>query len=362
MTSRKVLVVSLNFNPGHYSHLVANCKLIAEAGFEPILYIHPKFNEMDAEGCFRRVNRPGELCLLGEIEYAVFWFPSLLNVVEIIRLRWTYKSYIIYVYHEPFESVTRYVESGMGILRVCKVALIHLVNLVIIWLSNYIVLPSASAYNIYWSKYRGINARCSIIPLMFDDESEPGDLLRRKTKISYIGTAAEDHAFDKFLAFAAFAIRGEMLSEFGFVIATRSVIAPDNMRIVSELIRSGRLAVFQGRPLGTREINCFFCDSLVVWNAYNRSMQSGVLPKAYMFGAAIIGAQSGATEHIDNHVTGVVVCSNADVLELRCAVEEIASRRNEFFRAARAKFLATFYYRVASDKFMAILLPVRSDQ
>ena len=49
-----------------------------------------------------------------------------------------------------------------------------------------------------------------------------------------------------------------------------------------------RLKLVVGKPMSNLEINNYFNKSLVVWNAYRRSMQSGVLPKAYMFGTPVI--------------------------------------------------------------------------
>ena len=41
------LIVSLNFNPGHFSHLIANYKLLEDVGYKPYLYVNEAFNKMD---------------------------------------------------------------------------------------------------------------------------------------------------------------------------------------------------------------------------------------------------------------------------------------------------------------------------
>ena len=49
------LIISLNFHPGHFSHLVANYKLYQEMGENPTLFVHPEFSKMDAENRFSKI-------------------------------------------------------------------------------------------------------------------------------------------------------------------------------------------------------------------------------------------------------------------------------------------------------------------
>ena len=184
--------------------------------------------------------------------------------------------------------------------------------------------------------------------MIFDDEANKADLSVRKTTISYIGTVAVDHAFDKFVSFVEAAIQGTWFTDYRFAIRTRSDIPETSMKKLRRLQSSGRLTITQGKPLITEEINLFYRESLVVWNAYNRSMQSGVLPKAFMFGAAVIVARAGESEFVEHEVTGMVVASNDDVDEIKRAVEKIVAEPTKFARACRAKFETTFYYKYSA--------------
>ena len=60
------------------------------------------------------------------------------------------------------------------------------------------------------------------------------------------------------------------------------------------MINSGTLRLSYGRPLTNLEINQAYERSFCVWNVYRRSTQSGVLPKAFMFGTPVIASNLGS--------------------------------------------------------------------
>ena len=169
--AKNTLIVSLNFNPRHFSHLIANYKLLEDAGYTPYLYVSGEFNKMDKDEKYNKINCSKELKKIKSVELAIFWFPSLFNIVEIIRLRILYKSTITYVYHEPFESIKNYYNSGFSFRRILKIYLIDLISIVVILLAHKIILPSSKAFNLYNEKYSFFNKKFTMIPLIFDDEA-----------------------------------------------------------------------------------------------------------------------------------------------------------------------------------------------
>lgn len=340
-----VLIVSLNFNPGHFSHLTANYKLFNDLGFKPYLYVNRSFNQMDGKNEFNKINSLYELKKPRTINAAVFWFPCLRNIFEIIRLRFFYKSKIIYIYHEPFESIKNYYDSGFRFKKIVKICLIHFVSIPVILLSHRIVLPSSSSFSLYKKKYTFLNKNYSLIPLFFDDEA--GLLLEKADKnfISYIGTIAADHAFDRFVDFVESAVKNDWFPKLKYLIATRNGIPVREKDILKPYLQSGKVVILEGHTMTNEEINQYYRDSLVVWNAYNRSIQSGVLPKAYMFGAAVIVLFCNANEFIENHKTCVIIKDNKNVIEIKKAVEEILEQKELFFQNCRNKFLEMFYYK-----------------
>lgn len=357
MNEATALIVSLRFNPGHFSHLVANFRLLEDLGFKACLFVNAAFNEMDEVNSFRKINKASELRGVMPVSLAIFWFPSSRNIVEIIRLRLTFRGIrILYVFHEPFESIRAYRKSGFSWLKVAKIVLVSITNLPVLFLSHGVILPSRLAFATYQKKYASINPRCWCLPLPFDDEAAPEDVdVQAKGFFSYIGTIAADHAFDRFVAFVEAAISNRWLANLKFLIATRNVVPTRERMILERLTASGRLVLHEGVPMSNAEINHHYRHSLVVWNAYNRSMQSGVLPKAYMFGSPVIALRPNANEFFDDHKTGLLVDDNADLNAIRAAVEEIDRQRAVFMRHCQQRFLTTFYYRSMTATFGRML-------
>ena len=101
------------------------------------------------------------------------------------------------------------------------------------------------------------------------------------------------------------------------------------------------------------EINSHFQESLIVWNAYNRSMQSGVLPKAYMFGVAVLSSHC-QIEFVDNYKTGIIISDNKNEIELKSAVDTIINNRIYFSINCRKYFIDHFYYKNVGEEFVEI--------
>lgn len=339
----KSLIVSLNFNPGHFSHLIANYKLFKEMGMIPTLFIHPLFDKMDAENKFNKIHALSEI-KLPEIKVVVFWFPSIKNIFQILKLKIYSSAKIIYVYHEPFDSIKNYYSSGFGFLKVLRIILINLINVAIVRLSDKIILPSDKAFYLYKSKYTLVNNNFYYVPLLFDDENEKNVNLTKKQYISYIGTIAEDHAFDEFLKFLKISIKHNYFPQNKFLIATKSVLSK---QIKEELLKiSGfKIKIIEGKPLSNENINECYENSIVVWNAYHRSLQSGVLPKAFMFGTPIIALKKNKNEFINNNENAILINNNNNVEEIKMSIEKIIQNLSYFSENARNTFLTRFYYK-----------------
>lgn len=348
------VITSLKFHPGHFSHLVANYKLFEENGFVSYLYVNDLFNPMDEENKFNKINSAKQLQALNQVDVAVFWFPSLKNIIEILRLRYFYNSKIFYVYHEPFESVKSYYSSGFRFKKILKICLIHLVNIPVLLFSHKVILPSLSSFELYKKKYTFLNANYTHISLLFDDEALEINSLD-KVFVSYIGTIAADHAFDRYVEFVEAAVTNSWLPDMQFLIATSSTIPSQQNEILAPLMSSGRVVISSGRQMKNGEINKFYQKSRVVWNAYNRSMQSGVLPKAFMFGAAVILLRRNANEFLDNYKTGILINANDNFEEIRKAIEEIVSKKEYYFQNCRNKFFEKFYYKNNAKDYLSLI-------
>jgi glycosyltransferase involved in cell wall biosynthesis len=352
----QAVVVSRNFHPGHYSFLAANYRLFTENGVDACMLHHPLFNGMSVVAPEKVANSFSELRKFRKLDLAVYWFPSLKNLGDMIRFRLFHGTKIAYVLHEPVESIRSYRQAGFSRARTAVIMLKQLVNYATVLLSHRVILPSEKATATFERNYRHLRKPHLLLPLLFDDEAGQLNGKADRHFISYIGTIAEDHAFDEFIRFALLAMEGRWFPGLKFLIATRSQLAPDFQEALEPHIQAGSAVVQQGSPMDNDTINRFYNGSIVIWNAYRRSMQSGVLPKAFMFGTPLVVADGNANEFYENGRHGESVSKTYDVDEIRKAVQAIVSRFEAYSSCCRSTFLSTFYYRSQDASLLRFLL------
>lgn len=353
----RAVIASLRFNPGHLSHLIANARLLQAVGYAVSFRWHSRFVGMAGSGMDAAPQTRAQLLKLGRGSVYVLWFPSLVGFLDILLLRLLLRPVqVVYVFHEPFTSYASYRASGFSRLKAFKVWLIHLVSKATVRLSDGVVLPSRNALAAFNQRYSGHGKSVQVVPLMFDDEAVHGVPARAaRPFVSYIGTVAEDHAFDRFVDFAEQALRHQLLPGLRFQLATRSVLDPETARRLAPFVASGQMHIQSGRPLSNDEINTAYGSSLVVWNAYKRSMQSGVLPKAYMFGAPVLVSEANPSEFFEAGRHGVQVSSRYDTTELCAAVQTVVANFEAMSASCRSSFLAHFHYSANAAGFLAAL-------
>ncbi len=130
-----------------------------------------------------------------------------------------------------------------------------------------------------------------------------------------------------------------------FMIAARQPL-PDFVskdRVVGDHMH--QIEIRCGKPLSNEEMNRCYAESYCVWNLYRRSTQSGVLPKALMFGAPVIASEVGAfPEFVEEGVTGRFL-DGEDHEQLWKAVIEMKRNVASYALNCRRRFRETFYYR-----------------
>jgi hypothetical protein len=120
---------------------------------------------------------------------------------------------------------------------------------------------------------------------------------------------------------------------------------------------AGRLVIKSGRPLSNSEINEAYGSSLVIWNVYRRSMQSGVLPKAYLFGTPVLISAANRSEFFVDGEHGVEVSTRYDARELADSVRRVAVNFTRHSQSCRAAFLRHFDYRANASAFLEAIAP-----
>ena len=347
-------ISSRRFHPGHFSHMHANYLMLIDLGLNPCLYVNSGFNKMAVN--LERINFFSQLLADKNFKYLIVWFPSIQSLFDMLFVRLFRKNkVVIYFFHEPYDSFFAYLHSGFGILKTIKITLVSLFNFFLVALSNKVILPSDAALQKYENNYTWLNKPHIRIPLLFGDELVgPINGFLERQFISYVGTIAEDHAFDEFVSLVSRAAEENMFPRLRFLIATRSTPPDWAMERLDKAISSGKLVVYFGQPLTNEEINGYYHSSVVVWNAYRRSMQSGVMPKAFMFGTPVLVSNFNQSEFFVNHENGELITQyNYEITVL--AISNIIANFSFYSKCSREAFLKYYFYRAHTQEFLEFI-------
>lgn len=349
---RDLLIVSRNFNPGHLAHLLATHRLICELGCAATLLVHPAFQSLLADSPVRSTTRLLNAEFRHRSRLLIVWFPSIRALLDIILSKILFRRCeIVYVFHEPFDSIQSYLAAGFGSIKTFKIVLVSIINYFIVLASSKIILPSSKAVDFFKKRYLHTNKPYARIPLIFDDEAGVIAPFEHRRFIAYIGTVAVDHAFEDFMAYALRAVASGSFKELSFLIATRSTLPSTLMARIAAVDTNGRIVIRQGKPMTAAEIGCCYRESVVVWNAYRRSMQSGVLPMAYMYGTPLLVAATNRSEFFVDGENGVEISSRYDFSQITAAIDLVVSDFNRLSIRCRADFLDIFYYKAQAVAF-----------
>ena len=353
----KSYLVSLRFNPAHISHLLANYKLYQELGYDPTLVLNNKYKNYKELSNYSIIFFSFKILFsIPNPKNVVFWFPSIGNILLSLKFKFSKRTKLIYVFHEPFDSFVNYYKSGFKIVKIVKISLVNLISLITTSLCNTIILPSKKAINLYEKNGVFFNKNYFNLPLMFDDELDINIDKTTKMYISYIGTANPDHSFDEFINYILFAIENNSFPDYKFLIASKSNLNYlfENVEL-KKSIDNGKIVLWHNKFMTNKEINKHYLDSAIVWNAYSRTTQSGVLPKAYMFGCAVLTLEKNRNEFVINNKTGIYLKSNSDSLEITTAINEILIKKEYFKINCRIFFTNIFFYKSMIQKFHLII-------
>lgn len=347
----RAILVSKRFNPGHISHMEANCKLLEEQGFDVRFSVNEQFLSFPDCSMQGKASGFADCVALGRGDLFIVWYASVSVVFNLLFVRLLSRATTVYVYHEPYTSFSSYRAAGFSWLKTVRVTAISMVSRVICALSDKIILPSGRAFEAMPAAQRQPR-RFAKINLMFSDESGPVTQELARDFVSYIGTIAEDHAFDEFVHLMQACVADQALLPLRFLIATRSPVPEKCRAVIDECVSSGRLVLQAGRPMTNAEINHFYASSFVVWNAYRRSMQSGVLPKAYMFGTPVLVSTCNQSEYFQEGVHGALLSARYTLHEFQRAITWLHAEWPAISGNCRAQYLQNFDYHALSSTFM----------
>ena len=104
-----------------------------------------------------------------------------------------------------------------------------------------------------------------------------------------------------------------------------------------------KLKVVNQPQISDQDLRQAAAQSLAVLALYKETMQSGVIPVAWMKGTPVIGTDiEGITEWVRDHETGVIVSSRPTLEEITGAIDYINRHFSEMTPHCRAAYLSTF--------------------
>jgi hypothetical protein len=317
----------------------------------PMLYINEKFVPYIPKN-INYIIFGSQLKKTAKPHLAIFTFPCIHNIWMMVKLKWKYGTKIIYILHEPFYKWSDVKKAkypkDIAVLQVASI-----VNLITTYLADIVVLPSQRALQAYKNGGLYFNRNYARLPLLYDDESRQDAAIVGRKYFSFIGGVYAAHAFEAFLVFVEEAIARNVLHEYQFLIATRSKLAKNDR--LKKMEATGRLLIVEGKPLTQEEINYYYKSSLVVWNAYDFTNQSGVLAKSFMFGTPAIVLQRNLSEFVKGDQEVVAIQDNTSFKEIQGALLHILQSYESFSNAARQCFLDNFFYQKHNELMCNIL-------
>lgn len=340
------LIISLNFHPGHVSHMVASYKQCEELGYESVFYVNPAFIPYLPKSS-RIVSAVD--CAHIQADLAIFLFPSQKNLSLIRKLK-RQGTKIVYIFHEPLAPMKVYRKAGFSIKYLAKLWVIDHVSALTVKWSDFILIPSRKAIKYYEENSLYKNKKYFYLPLMYSDEYKENNAKVPRQFFSYIGTVAADHSFSEYLNFVEWAVTNNKLGCIKFLIGTKS-----EFELPKVLQDSNRVIIHKGKPMSDDEINAYYNSSIAVWNAYARTTQSGVLAKSFMFGTPALVMRKNLNEFTHDGQNVVAIDDNTNMEEIAAAIEKIYANRENFYHECRKEFEMSFYYRVYNSKFNEII-------
>lgn len=343
---KKALIISLNFHPGHVSHMVASYKQCEELGYQSTYFVDPKFEDFLPKGS--RILKDGQdLCPANDL--AIFLFPSQKNLPLIWKMKRKGVK-VVYIFHEPLSPISDYRKAGFSYKYLAKLWVINRISQLTVKWSDVILLPSKKAVEYYEKNPLYTNQNYHYLPFMYDDEKQERHDTIPRVYFSYIGTVAADHSFGEFLNFVEWAVKENKLHEVKFMIGTKSVF-----EVPEVLKKSTRVNIQQGRPLTNEEINAYYASTLVVWNAYARTTQSGVLAKSFMFGTPALVLKKNCNEFAHDGIEIKAIEDNTDKEEIAKAIEDVMANMDSYSTNCRKQFMESFYYRKFNQEIESLI-------
>ena len=352
--SARTLLISLRCNPAHIQLLIAYARAVQALGLEAAFMLDPAYTRFSELADAAPVLAPGKAALHSHWDCAIFMNPSLKNVETARELK-KRGTRILYIFHEPWQMTLKYIRNE-GWRATWKAILAHRSTIPVLRNADHIILQSRYGLHVYVASDARYNRSATYIPLLYDDDlrEDLSSLIPKKRYLSFIGNPCRAHGFDQFLDVARFSFQRNL--DIRFLVASGHSLPKDCLADPIFVRNAHRMDVRCGRQFSNDEINDYYAQSISVWNVYRRSTQSGVLPKALMFGAPVLCSDVGSfPEYVTSGRNGEIVRGSdpAGIIE---AFERFQGDLASYATRCRLDFINTFYYRAHLSDIRDLLL------
>jgi hypothetical protein len=335
---KRALVVGLGYHPGHFLHMLAFIEMFRKLNYTVYDCFENRYDKTSS-----KISRL-KLFSLQKIDVSIIYTPSLFNFIVVPYLRIIRRSHVYFYFHEPFDTVKSYKDAGFSMSRILMLMCIDLTNKLCCFASSVILLGSDRSLNVYYRKYLVYNRNFQKLPLIYPDKEVSKNIFQKKKYISYIGTVASDHAFENFFSFIISAVSDNKFRNFSFLIATSSTLPITMFNTLKKYDVYNQVKLVHGTYMDDDFINNCYAESMMVWNAYVRGMQSGVLARSFMFATPVLVYRENINEFVRDKINSYFITDLNDFEQFKNAIVYCFENLEFLTKNARDTFDWTFNY------------------
>jgi glycosyltransferase involved in cell wall biosynthesis len=281
----------------------------------------------------------------------VSWHPLNFFLVRVFKALYPGAQVISWI-HEPYKEDKRVYGT-----KAVFIFLIELFQDLSLRVTDVAVMHSRRGLRLFNIRYPWFKGKTYVIPLQYRDGGP--SLSTHRPYVSFLGRADQAKGIELFFELVSEA--GRYKPDWKYQIVTSSNIRPYLQKLPAD-VRT-QLHVVNRTQLSDEEILAGATNSLAVAAFYKETMQSGIIPIAFMKGAPVIGTDiEGITEWVRDRETGVIISRHSSVEEIKEAITYIHEHFEEMSAACRASYLKTFDDRLWSKQYAWLLDFLRGGQ
>lgn len=195
-----------------------------------------------------------------------------------------------------------------------------------------VILSSQEARIAFSQRYPRYTGRIIQTPLILLDYYEPFPLPSPEY-VSFIGSAVPGKGVDLFFELVEYASSRKPLLKFQIITSSNII---QKLNKLSNAARS-KLKAVSGDCISDLQLGRAVRNSLAVLTPYRQTMQSGVVPVAFMHGVPVICTDVGSmAEFVRPGETGLLIPDGASLDEWLRAIERIKAKREVLWKNCRA--------------------------